>query len=59
MKRADTILRKIDELENELIMNYTDSEIIQAYEKIYNQKGFHKPFDGLVSVIYEDVKQFS
>lgn len=36
MKRADTILRKIDELENELIMNYTDSEIIQAYEKIYN-----------------------
>lgn len=59
MKRADTILRKIDELENELIMNYTDSEIIQAYEKIHNQKGFHKPVDGLVSVIYEGAKQFS
>lgn len=59
MKRADTILRKIDELENELIMNHTDSEIIQAYEKIYNQKGFHKPVNGLVSVIYEGVKQFS
>lgn len=59
MKRADTILRKIDELENELIMNYTDSEIIQAYEKIYNQKGFHKSLDDLVSVIYEGAKQFS
>lgn len=58
MKRADTILRKIDELENELIMNYTNSEIIQAYEKIYNQKRFHKPLNSLVSVIYEDAKQF-
>lgn len=59
MKKADTILRKIDELENELIMNYTDSEIIQAYEKIYNQKSFHKPLDSLVNVIYEGAKQFS
>lgn len=59
MKRADTILRKIDELKNKLIMNYTDSEIIQAYEKIYNQKRFHKPVDSLVSVIYEGAKQFS
>lgn len=40
-------------------MNYTDSEIIQAYEKIYSQKAFHKPLDGLVSVIYEGAKQFS
>lgn len=40
MKRADTILRKIDELENELIMNYTDSEIIQAYEKYIIKKDF-------------------
>lgn len=36
MKRADTILRKIDEL----IMNYTDSEIIQAYEKYIIKKDF-------------------
>ena len=40
-------------------MNYTDSEIIQAYEKIYSQKGFHKPLDDLISVIYEGAKQFS
>ena len=33
--------------------------ILRKYEKIYNQKGFHKPLDGLVSVIYEGVKQFS
>lgn len=33
--------------------------ISRKYEKIYNQKRFHKPLDGLVSVIYEGVKQFS
>ncbi len=34
MRRATTILKQINELENELYANYTDKDILKAFNKL-------------------------
>lgn len=53
MKKATTILRLIDDLEQELYKNYSPKEIQNALEKENKKSAFKGSADGLISVIWE------
>lgn len=56
MKRITTILKQISALEKELDTNYTALQIVEAYDKLYEQNKLYRPCDGLVSVIKDSAQ---
>lgn len=54
MKRVTTILKQINELENELYGNYSIKEIMKGFEKL-DKEGYKTSVTSLVNVIYEGV----
>ena len=57
MRKATTILRLIDNLEQELFQNYSAKEIQKALEKENKKTTFIGGTDGLISVIWERCRQ--
>lgn len=55
MRKATTILRLIDNLEQELFQNYSSKEIQKALEKANKKSAFKGATTGLISVIWEGV----
>ena len=48
MKRVTTILKQINELENELYSNYTDKDILEGFDKLDTENYSY----GLTSLLY-------
>ena len=55
MKRAETIIKEISKLEQELYQNYDSKTIKKAIEKCEKEHKIPISCDDLISVIYEGV----
>lgn len=56
MKKVTTILKQINELENELYSNYTDKDILEGFDKLDKQKYFYSA-TSLIYVIATGVQE--
>lgn len=57
MKRVTTILKQINELENELYSKYSPEEIMKGFEKL-EKEGFSFSLTSLLDVIYTGTEQY-
>lgn len=57
MKKVTTILKQINELENELYNNYSPKKIMEGFEKL-EKEGYQFSLTSLLDVIYTGTEDY-
>lgn len=57
MKKVTTILKQINELEDELYRNYSQKEIMKGFEKL-DKEGYNFSITSLLYVIYTGTEDY-